>query len=238
MKKDSNHLARRYGVALQKHLKAGSPPGAAAANLGRQAVANGLETLDLVRIHERTLAQLVAARGSGALGKLTINRATAFFTEVLAPIEQTHRAATRGNAQMKRLANTLGRNAVDLATSHRELQQDICRRKTAEQALQKSGRDTGTLLAESRRLQQHLRLLTRQILATQEDKRRLASSQLHDEIAQTLLGINVWLLALKATTTANTQSLQKEIASMERLVKKSTRTMRRFAHEFGSHHEA
>jgi signal transduction histidine kinase len=93
-------------------------------------------------------------------------------------------------------------------------------------------------LKESRRLQKHLQRLTRQILSAQEDKRKKISCDLHDEIAQTLLGINVRLLTLKKEATVNAHGLKKEIVSMQRLVKQSVRAINRFAHEFGIHHRA
>jgi signal transduction histidine kinase len=46
-------------------------------------------------------------------------------------------------------------------------------------------------------LQEQLRLLSRQLLLAQEEERKRISRELHDEIAQTLTGINVRLAALK-----------------------------------------
>jgi signal transduction histidine kinase len=92
-------------------------------------------------------------------------------------------------------------------------------------------------LKESRRLQKHLRHLTRQILKAREDKRRKISRDLHDEIAQTLLGINVRLVSLKTEAAANAKGLKKEIASTQRVVDISVNTIKRFACAFGNHHE-
>ena len=88
-------------------------------------------------------------------------------------------------------------------------------------------------MKESRRLQKHLQRLTHQILSAQEDKRKKISRELQDEIAQTLLGINVRLLTLKKAAAANAEGLKKEIASTQRLVDKSVKTIKRFAREFG-----
>ena len=57
MKRDLINLSRHYTSALRKHLKQG--PRASlrpARGLGRKAMAVGLETLDLARIHEEALA--------------------------------------------------------------------------------------------------------------------------------------------------------------------------------------
>jgi signal transduction histidine kinase len=105
-----------------------------------------------------------------------------------------------------------------------------------EQALKKSGEHTRKLLKESRDLQKHLQRLTHQILSAQEDKRKRISRELHDEIAQTLLGINVRLLTLKKAAAIDASGLKKEIASTQRLVDKSVKSIKRFAREFGIHH--
>jgi signal transduction histidine kinase len=82
-----------------------------------------------------------------------------------------------------------------------------------------------------------LRHLTHQILSAQEAERMKVSRELQDEVAQTLLGINVRLLALKRESTVNSEGLKKEIASTQRLVEKSVKTMSRFAREFGKQHD-
>jgi len=54
-------LSRRYQAALQKHLKQGPRASQQSADgLGRQALAIGLETLDLAKIHEQALIALVS----------------------------------------------------------------------------------------------------------------------------------------------------------------------------------
>jgi signal transduction histidine kinase len=92
-------------------------------------------------------------------------------------------------------------------------------------------------LEESRRLQKHLRDLTHKILTAQEDKRKKMSHDLQDEIAQTFLGINVRLLTLNKAAGINAQGFKKQIASTQRLVDMSVRSIKRFAREFGKHHE-
>ncbi len=217
MKQKLTRLSQRYVTALRKHLRQGPqavPPRRTARALGRQAAALDLETLDLARIHERALATLEASRSRDGV----IKRAEIFFAEAITPIEETHRAALKASVRLSRLHQTLGRRTVDLAATNRSLKQGIVQRKTVEQALKKSGEHSRKLLKESHRLQKHLQHLTHQILAAQEDKRKKISRDLHDEIAQTLLGINVRLLTLKKEAAINTGGLKKEIASTQRLV--------------------
>jgi signal transduction histidine kinase len=235
MKRKWIKLSQRYQVLLRKHLDQG-PQGSLqpARELGRQAVALGLETLDVTRIHVEALATLESCSTRDGI----IKRGEIFFTEAITPIEKTHRAALKASVRLRRLTHTLGRRTLDLAASNRSLKQGIAQRKTAEQALKKSSGHYAQLLKESRYLQKHLRDLTHQILSAQEGQRTKLSRELHDEVAQTLLGINVRLLTLKKAATVNTKGLKKEIASTQRLVKKSVKTMNRFACEFGKHHDA
>jgi len=235
MKRRLAALSQRYVTALRKHLKQGPQASLQPArDLGRQAVAVGLETLDVARIHEGALAALEAASSRDGI----IKRAEAFFTETITPIEKTHRAARKTNADLNHMARRLDRRTGDLAASNRSLKQNIVHRKGVEAALRKSEGESKRLLEESHRLQKHLRNLTRQILLAQEEKRKEMSQDLQDEIAQTLLGINVRLLTLKKEGAVNTERFKKEIASTQRVVDMSVKTIKRFAREFGNHHEA
>src|SRR5205823_3205718 len=116
--------------------------------------------------------------------------------------------------------------------SNKSLNTGIARRKSVEQALKQSERNSKKLLHESYDLQKHLQHLTHRMLSAQEDKRKKISDDLQDEIAQTLLGINVRLLTLKAEAGRHTESFQKQIASTERLVVKSVKSIKRFVKEF------
>jgi signal transduction histidine kinase len=89
-------------------------------------------------------------------------------------------------------------------------------------------------LEESLQLQKRLRQLTHRVLAGQEAERRNISQELQNEIAQTLLGINVRLLSLKQEARTNTKGLKSGIATTKQLVATSVRCVRRFAREFGS----
>jgi signal transduction histidine kinase len=196
-------------------------------------MALGLETLDMARVHEVALATLVLPSHSSRTRNGTIKRAEVFFVEAITPIEATHHAARETTGDLNRLTKTLSRRSGELTTSGRQLKQGVVQRKAAEEALKKSGKHRSDLLEQSRLVQEHLRQLTRQILSAHEDKRTKISRDLHDEIAQTLLGINVRLLALKNEATVNSKGLKKEIANTRRLVDKSKKTLSRFVEEIG-----
>ena len=185
---------------------------------------------NLARIHEQALVTLELSKIKNGFTKL----AGIFFTEANLPIEETHRAARQSNIHLSRLKETLDQRTEELAVSNRQLQRGIVRRKVMEDAFEKTGKHHSKCLEESLQLQKRLRLLTHRVLAAQEDDRKSISRELQDEIAQTLLGINVRLLSLKREARLNTKGLKNEIASTQRLVVKSAKSVRRVAREFGS----
>jgi signal transduction histidine kinase len=65
----------------------------------------------------------------------------------------------------------------------------------------------------------------------QEEERKRISRELHDDIAQTLTGINVRLASLKAGTGENSRSLRKKISNTQRLVEKSVEIVHKFARD-------
>jgi signal transduction histidine kinase len=229
MKHDLIRLSQRYATALRKHLKLG-PRGnlQSARGLGRRAVALGLETLDIARIHEIAVTAMKASSRRNGIAR----RSEIFFNETITPIVETHHAARQSKTELIRLNQALNRRTVELAVTNRQLQRGITRRKSVEAVLKKSGEHYTRLLNESLRLQEGLRQLTHRVLAAQENERKSISRELHDEIAQTLLGINVRLLSLKQEARSNTKGLRNEIASTQRLVVKSAKSVRRVAREF------
>jgi signal transduction histidine kinase len=227
--RNQNGLSERYATALRRHLKENASANfQSALKLGRDAVALGVETLDLARMHERAL---IALELSGAKNGV-IKRAGIFFCEAITPIVETHRAARQNKVELNRLNETLNRRTRELTAANYQLKAGILRRKCVETALKESGVHYTKLLKDSLQLQEGLRQLTHRVLAAQEDERKKISIELQDEIAQTLLGINVRLLSLKQEAKANTKGLRNEIASTQRLVIDSAKSVRRVAREF------
>jgi len=232
MTRKLTRLSRRYQAALRIYLKQRPPASLRPARgLGQKAMALGLETLDLAEIHERALITLVLPSDSpGARGAM-VRRAGNFFAEAITPIEKTHRTAREANAHFSHLNEALRQRSADLAVSNRHLKREILRRKGVEESLRKSEQHYGRLLEQSQQMQEQLRQLTRQLLLAQEEERKKISRELHDEIAQTLTGINVRLAALKTSATHNTRGLQSKISSAQRMVEKSVDIVHRFARE-------
>jgi len=98
-----------------------------------------------------------------------------------------------------------------------------------------NAKPSGNSLKNSIHLQRRLRQLTHQVLAAQEDERTKISHELQDEVAQTLLGLNVRLLLLKQTARSKAMGLKNQIASAQRLAVKSTTLVRRLARELDHH---
>jgi signal transduction histidine kinase len=229
MKQKLIGLSRRYVEVLGKHLKQGPRANMRPAlSLGRRAVVLGLETLELARIHEQAVTRLELSKKKDGF----IKRAEIFFTEANSPIVETHRAARQSKIDLNQLNERLTRRTLELASTNRLLQRGIVRRKSVENALKRSGVRYSKLLKDSLHLQDGLRQLTHRVLASQEDERKKISRELQDEIAQTLLGINVRLVTLKQEARTNTKGLKNEIASTQRLVVKSAKSVRRAAREF------
>jgi signal transduction histidine kinase len=225
-----NGLSRRYQTALHKHLEQGvraSPP--SADRFGRQALAVGLETLDLARIHEQALTAFASPSSSRRTRNGVVKRAQAFFIRAVAPIERTHRTAMDANVRLSERDQALRERIRELAAANRQLKKEILQRQAAEKALKKSEQHYSLLLEQSRHMQEQLRSLSRQVLSAQEDERKRISRELHDEVAQVLTAVNLHLSTLKKEATADTRGLKKMITRTQRLVEKSVNVVHRFA---------
>ena len=84
---------------------------------------------------------------------------------------------------------------------------------------------------EALHMQEQLRHLSRQLLLTQEEERKRISRELHDEIVQTLVGINVHLASLTVKDTVDLKELRAKIIRTQQLVEKSVEIVHRFARE-------
>ncbi len=231
-------LSGQYLAALRIHFERGSQEGLQSAReVGRQALAAGVETLDLAKIHDHAVAALVLPGSTASRRAGMSTDAAFFFTEANTAIEKTHRIALEAGASLKVLNDTLAQQTLDLADSDRELKLHVAERKTTEAVLKASEQASTQLLKESYLVEKHLRDMTHKILAAEEEERSRMSLQLQDEIAQTLLGIHVRLLALKSEDMANHAGLTKEIAITQQMVDASVNIINQFARDFGIQHE-
>jgi signal transduction histidine kinase len=233
MKRKRNKFSQCYWSALRKHLKHGADAQLQPAlKMGREAVALGVQTLELAQIHERAIATMELPAGQHRL----IKKAERFFNEAITALVETHRASRQGKKDLNRLNEKLGRCTAEMAVTKRQLERGIIRRKCAEAALKKNGEHYTTLLQASLQLQKGLRQLAHKGLSAMEKERTRISRQLQDEIGQTLLAINVRLLTLKTAARGNTAELRKEIFGTQRLVKKSVQSVTLYARELNLGH--
>jgi len=136
----------------------------------------------------------------------------------------------RDIAERKRAEIAQRRMAV-LSASNLKLQKEIDRRTAVEAALQHSEQLQGQLLKQAQMQQRHLRELSHQILHAQEEERKRISRELHDVIAQTLVGISVHVGALTKAIAGNPKVLERKIASMHRVMEESLDIVHRFARQ-------
>jgi len=185
---------------MKKGAECGTGP---ATKLGWDAIALGLEALDLARMHEKALDILTPVDCSARLLAEMRKRSRGFFLEALMPFEE----------------------------NNRRLKLEIAQRKSAEAALRTSEQHQVLSLRRSRFMEERLRLLSRQLLVAQEEERKKISRELHDQVAQMLAGINVHLATLKTAASINHKGLGQKIRSTQRIVEKSLRMVHRFARE-------
>jgi signal transduction histidine kinase len=232
VKKRLASLVQRYQTALRNHLARRKPATLESARgLGSEALAAGLQTLDLAKLHEQILVKELLSIKVTRQRHALIKEAGKFFAVAILPLEKLHRSTQEATAHLEKIVASLSRRTMELAAANMELSMEIAQRKAVEVALKKSKHHYGQLLAQSDRMQEQLRQLSRQILSAQEDERKKISRELHDVIAQTLTGINIRLASLKKEAGLNTKGLERSIASTQRLVEKSVNIVHQFARE-------
>jgi len=226
-------LAARYLAALRTHLgqNGRGNNGDHAQDLGRAAVAAGLAPLDLAVMHEKAVATLASSHDFANGRNGFFKRKGNFFTQALIPLEAAHRATRETNRELQQRNQTLRRLTLALSRGNRRLQREIVRRQAGEVALKKGHKQYRALFLESQVMQKKLRQLTRQIITAQEEERKMISRELHDDVVQTLVGINVELSALSKGASVGLSAMKAKIARTQRLVENSVNEVHRFARE-------
>lgn len=123
------------------------------------------------------------------------------------------------------------RNLAVMTASNVKLKKEIIRRKAVEEVLHLTRAEETRLLKQSRQQELRLRDLSHQVLQVQEAERKRISRELHDIIAQTLVGINVHVSALAQETKEKISGLHERIANTQSMVEKSLEIVHKFAHE-------
>jgi signal transduction histidine kinase len=223
---------RQYQAHLRRHLEQPAKYSLRSARgLGHTAMAAGLQTLDLARFHEKLMVEFMARKFSSVDRAKIVRRAGKFFAEVITPIEKTHRRAQKTNVHLARANAVLKQRTAQLVASNQELKREILQRGGVEKALRNSQRHYTLLLEQSRNMQNQLRYLSHQVLSAQEDERKIISRELHDQIAQSLAGINILLSTLKGEAGVQSESFLRKIDRTQRLVEASVEIVHNFARD-------
>jgi signal transduction histidine kinase len=229
MKHPLTSFSQHYKTALCSHLDQKSRPDPQViARIGSEVRAARVSMLDWAKLHEQVLiAEILPGcppRNRAAL----IRHAGNFFAATIAAAGSDKEGA-RDSARLRKSIESLSGRTVELAAANRRLGLEIIQRKKVETALRKSERDLLKSLEQSEALKEQLRGLSRQILSAQEEERKKISRELHDVIAQALLGINVRLATLKTKAGINTEGLARNIARTQKMVTKSADIVHQFA---------
>src|SRR4051812_32739353 len=144
-----NKFSRRYQAALLTYLKQGSKARLQLAHgMGKQALAVGLQTLDLAKLHEKILVTDVLPNRTSGKRVALIKRAGTFFAEAIIPLETIHRGTREAAVHLNKIVEMLSQRTVELAASNVDLKQEIVQRKAVEEALKKSEHHYSQLLEQ------------------------------------------------------------------------------------------
>ena len=134
----------------------------------------------------------------------------------------------RDVTERRRARNALYAAQAQLAGRAQQLEQAVVARTTE---LTVANADLKSSVREAQVMQGKLRQLTHQFITAQEEQRRSISRELHDQVVQTLVGINVELSALRHASSKERPALIARIAGTQRLVEKAVNGVHRFARE-------
>jgi signal transduction histidine kinase len=225
-------VSRGYQVALRSHLERPDEAGLEGARgLGGEALAAGLPTLDLARLHEAMVIAVLPVDCPADRREVLIGKAARFFAVAILPVVPADPAADGSAARLEELIATLSRRTLELAAANLGLEREIHCREQGETALRESEGQLAIALERSDRQQDQLRHLARRLLATQEEERRKISRELHDVIAQTLAGIHHRLEALQGEAARGAAELDRHLDGTQELVRQAMATVQSFARE-------
>jgi signal transduction histidine kinase len=138
--------------------------------------------------------------------------------------ESLHRTQAQLALHAGQLEGLVVERTTKLAATNRQLETSVA-------FIRKANLEHQALFLESKVMREKLSQLTRQIITAQEELRKEISRELHDEVVQALIAINVELTALGSGATAGARTMKKKLVGIQRLVEKSVIEVHRFARE-------
>lgn len=121
--------------------------------------------------------------------------------------------------------------AEAIARRNLSLEQAIVRKEKIEENLRVQRDEQSRVLKLARAQQKQLRDLSHRILNAQEEERKRISRELHDVIAQTLVGINVHLAVLNKGSATPPATFRRQLAKTQKLVTKAVGIVHDFARQ-------
>lgn len=159
------------------------------------------------------------------------------FTKARTVHEKQHLARRQAKKEICKSTSELRTRTVKMAISGRVFRKGVVRRVVVD-GTNKSREDlTNGLLKECKMMEKKMRSKFQAILTAHEDERKKLSLLLDDEIAQTLLGIHVRLLALKKEAAEDSATFSNEIVNTQRLIENSANIIKRLSRIIVIQHE-
>lgn len=231
MKNSPSDFTKLYRESLRTQLEFGSRlDPVLIEKISAHIRAAGVSKLNLPKLHERYLVVDILPNYESKKRTAMIRTAGKFFAAVIAGSGFDKPGASDA-VRLRNTIKSLSNRTVELAVSNKNLSEQIIQRKKAESALRRSEEKLKKLLNQSELLKEQLRGLSRQMLSVQEEERKKISRELHDVVAQALLGINVCLAALRKEAIINIKDLDVNILRTQKLITKSANVVHQFARE-------
>lgn len=231
MKHKTAGFSKQYRKALRIHLeKGGHADMQLAIRLGTRASAAGFTPSALSKLHEQILTAKISEDSEKKPSASLIRESGRFLASAVSAAAGPE-TPLRTTRRLEKVILGLSGRVVALAVDNQMIADEEAKHQTAESDLRARLAEHEKLLVESERMKNEMRELSRRIISAQEDERKKISRDLHDIIAQTLIGINVRLAALKKEAEINTKGLGRNILLTQRMVAKSADVVHQFARE-------
>jgi signal transduction histidine kinase len=187
----------------------------------------GLEIFDLISLHHEALTHCVFPDGPTAIPAGSASALESFLLEALSPFRAA--GGGPGGAWERRLFRQAEYSEA-LVLRNVKLEEEIANRQKAEAAIRESKDHYFQLYQEARAMQVNLRELSAQVLSAQEEERKRISRELHDEVGQALIAINVTVSMLKRQVISD-PAFQRNVSDAEQLLARTMEKVHCFARE-------
>jgi two-component system sensor histidine kinase DegS len=180
----------------------------------------------LIRVHNMLEVRLLHLEVKRLFNQLVAD--DALLQDEIRERKKIEEALRRTQAQLSvhagQLEGLVAERTSELVATNKQLEASVV-------VIQRANEEHQALFFESNVIRGKLSQLTRQIITAQEDLRKEISRELHDQVVQTLIVINVELSALSNGVPDEARGMKKKIVHAQRLVERSVIEVHRFARE-------